>query len=151
VGLVVARSIELSAGGTAPATILTRGLARNEGTRSPLTLLMQNWEIEKMADRELIAAILTAGMLPTVEIPRSRLDHGRRPVPRAEAEAIERAIDHAFGLYRLVLNGLGVDPLSTAETGAQPQASANMTDQRSHSHRETGALWEHARSAFDPS
>jgi hypothetical protein len=26
-----------------------------------------------MADRELIAAILTAGMLPTLEIPRSRL------------------------------------------------------------------------------
>ena len=107
-----------------------------------------------MADRELIAAILTAGMLPTLEIPRSRLEGSRRPMTRAEAEAIERAVDHAFGLYRLVLNGLGVDPRSIAESGAQSQAPADTTrnlDQRSHSYTETGARWEHARSAFtDP-
>ncbi len=107
-----------------------------------------------MADRELIAAILTAGMLPTLEIPRSRLDGRPRSVTRAEAEAIERAVEHAFGLYRLVLNGLGVNPLSVAETGPQPQAPADTTrhlDQRSHSHTETGAPWEHTRSALiDP-
>jgi hypothetical protein len=107
-----------------------------------------------MADRELIAAILTAGMLPTLEIPRSRLEGRPRSVTRAEVDAIERAVDHAFGLYRLVLNGLGVDPLSIAEDGAQPQAPADVTrnlDPRSHSHPETGAPWEHTRSAFiDP-
>jgi hypothetical protein len=107
-----------------------------------------------MADRELIAAILTAGMLPTLEIPRSRLAGRPRSVTRAEADAIERAVDHAFGLYRLVLNGLGVDPLSIAETGGQPQAPADMTrnlDERSRSHAETGVPWEHTRSAFtDP-
>ena len=115
-----------------------------------------------MADRELIAAILTAGMLPALEIPRSRLDGRRgldgrrRPVAGVEAEAIECAVDHAFGLYRLVLNGLGVDPVSSVETGAQPRAPADMTenlDQRSsHAHAETEARWEHTRSAFtDPS
>jgi hypothetical protein len=107
-----------------------------------------------MADRELIAAILTAGMLPTLEIPRSRLEGSRRPMTRAEAEAIERAVDHAFGLYRLVLNGLGVDPRSIGETDAQSQAPADMTrnlGQTSHSHPETGARWEHTRSAVtDP-
>jgi hypothetical protein len=38
-----------------------------------------------MADRELIAAIRAAGMLPTLEIPRasgSRADPGHLPVPR---------------------------------------------------------------------
>ena len=75
-----------------------------------------------MADRELIAAILTAGMLPTLEIPRSRLEGRASPMTRAEADAIERAVDHAFGLYWLVLNGLGVDPVPMTETGAQPQA-----------------------------
>ena len=65
-----------------------------------------------MADRELIAAILTAGMLPTMEIPQSRAHGKGRLLTKAEAEAdaIQRAVDHAFGLYRLVLNGLGVDP-----------------------------------------
>jgi len=72
-----------------------------------------------MADRELIAAILTAGMLPTLEIPRSRLQG------TAEAHAIQCAVDHAFGLYRLVLNELGADPFaSRAEPGAQPRAAA---------------------------
>jgi hypothetical protein len=66
----------------------------------------------EMADRELIAAILTAGMLPTMEIPQSRAQGKGRPLTNAEADAIQRAVDHAFGLYRLVLNGLGVDLLA---------------------------------------
>lgn len=65
-----------------------------------------------MADRELIAAILTAGMLPTLGIPRSRLERRSRTITRAESEAIQRAVDHASGLYRLVLNELGVDPFA---------------------------------------
>ena len=152
-GLVVARAIALTAGVPIAVTILTRGFARNEGSRSPLTFSCKMES--KMADRELIAAILTAGMLPSLEIPRSRLEGRGRPVTRAEAEALQCAVDHAFGLYRLVLNGLGVDPLSIAETGAPRHAPAAMTrnlDQRSHSHAETGAPWEHTRSAFtDPS
>ena len=78
-----------------------------------------------MADRELIAAILTAGMLPTLEIPRSRLQGRSSRVTAAEAHAIQCAVDHAFGLYRLVLNELGADPFaSRAEPGAQPRAAA---------------------------
>ena len=78
-----------------------------------------------MADRELIAAILTAGMLPTLEIPPSRSQTGGGPVTRAEGEAIQRAVDHAFGVYRLVLNALGVDPVAyMAEPGAQAPAAA---------------------------
>jgi len=100
-----------------------------------------------MADRELIAAILTAGMLPTLEIPRNRVGGSPRPLiggrPRpltgAEAEDVQCAVDHAFGLYRLVLNGLGVDPFVTDKTGRQSR------------HAEAGANWEHTRSAFiDP-
>ena len=104
-----------------------------------------------MADRELIAATLTAGMLPTLEIPRSRVEGRGRLLTRAEAEAIQRAVDHAFGLYRLVLNGLGADPLSIAETGGQPRAAADVarnSDQTSQSEAEKGAPWEHARRAF---
>jgi hypothetical protein len=51
-------------------------------------------------------------MLPTLEIPQSRAQGKGRPLTTAEADAIQRAVDHAFGLYRLVLNGLGVDPLA---------------------------------------
>ena len=57
------------------------------------------------------------------------------------------AVDHAFGLYRSVLNGLGVDPLSIDETGAQPQAPADVRrnlDHTSRSHAETEALEAHA-------
>jgi hypothetical protein len=89
-----------------------------------------------MADRELIAAILTAGMLPTVEIPRSRVEGRRRPLTGAEAETVQCAVDHAFGLYRLVLNELGIDPFSVAETAGQSQSAADETrdlDQTSHS------------------
>jgi hypothetical protein len=107
-----------------------------------------------MPDRELIAAILTAGMLPTVEIPQSRAQRRRGPLTHNEAGAIQHAVDHAFGLYRLVLNGLGVDPYSMLETGAQPQPSADQTrnlNQANHPHSEPGAPWEHARSVFaDP-
>ena len=77
-----------------------------------------------MADRELIAAILTAGMLPTLEVPQSRTRRRGGPLTRTESEAIQHAVDHAFGLYRLVLNGLGVDPLAfEAKPDAQPQAA----------------------------
>jgi hypothetical protein len=101
--------------------------------RSELLLLCGVREI--MADRELIAAILTAGMLPTLEIPRSRVGGSPRPLvggrPRqltgAEAEDLQRAVDHAFGLYRLVLNGLGVDPFVKEETGP-PIESASRRD-----------------------
>jgi len=58
-----------------------------------------------MADRELIAAILTAGMLPTLEIPRSRAHGSGRPVTETEGEDIQRAVGHAVGLYRSVLEG----------------------------------------------
>ena len=63
-----------------------------------------------MDDRELIAAILTAGMLPTLEIPQSRARGRGGPVTDAEGEAIQRAVDHAFGLSRLFLNGLRATP-----------------------------------------
>jgi hypothetical protein len=65
-----------------------------------------------MDDRELIAAILTAGMLPTLPIPQSRSEGGTGPVTDAEEEAIQRAVGHAIGLYRSVLEGLGVDPFA---------------------------------------
>jgi hypothetical protein len=59
--------------------------------------------------RELIAAILTAGMLPTLRIPRTM-----RLAPRTEAEAerMLRAVAQAVDLYRSVLERLGVDPLA---------------------------------------
>jgi hypothetical protein len=63
-------------------------------------------------DRELIAAILTAGMLPTLQIPRSRSHRSSGPVTETEGEAIQRAVGHAVGLYRSVLEGLGVDPFA---------------------------------------
>jgi hypothetical protein len=79
-----------------------------------------------MADRELIAAILTAGMLPTLEIPQSRTRSRHGPLARAEADTIQHAVDHAFGVYRLVLNRLGVDPLAfEAEPTADPGAPAS--------------------------
>ena|SRR5215813_12043481 len=74
-----------------------------------------------MGDRELIAAILTAGMLPTLEIPRSRVQGRSGRLNGPEVGAIQRAIDHALGIYRLVLNGLEVDtlPFNADETAAQ--------------------------------
>jgi hypothetical protein len=89
-----------------------------------------------MADREVIAAILTAGMLPTVEIPQSRAGGRRRPLTGAEAETVQRAVDHTLGLYRLVLNELGIDPLAVAETAGQSQSASDVThnlDQTSRS------------------
>jgi hypothetical protein len=67
----------------------------------------------EMDDRVLIAAILTAGMLPTLEIPRSRAHGSGRPVTETEGEDIQRAVGHAVGLYRSVLEGLGVGPSGT--------------------------------------
>jgi hypothetical protein len=90
-----------------------------------------------MADRELIAAILTAGMLPTLEIPRSRLQGIGSRVTAAEGQAIQCAVDHAVGVYRLVLNELGADPFaSTNEPGAQPRAEVGngSTGRPEHEH-----------------
>jgi hypothetical protein len=91
-----------------------------------------------MVDRELIAAILTAGMLPTLEIPRSRLQGRSSRVTAAEGQAIQCAVDHAFGLYRLVLNELGADPFaSRPEPGAQPRAAGvgnGSTGRPEHEH-----------------
>jgi hypothetical protein len=92
-----------------------------------------------MADRELIAAILTAGMLPTLEVPQSRTQRRSGPLTRAEGEAIQHAVDHAFGLYRLVLNGLGVDPL--AFEAAQPRAAAAAARDPVWRERPVGATW----------
>jgi len=102
-----------------------------------------------MADRELIAAILTAGMLPTLEIPPSRVDGGRARLPYAEARTVQCAVDHAFGLYRLVLSGLGADPLFMTETSPQPKAPADgmrRLDETSDFQAETGRRWAHTRS-----
>ena len=104
-----------------------------------------------MADRELIAAILTAGMLPTLEIPRSRAYGSRGPLAVGEAEVIQCAVDHAFGLYRLILHEFDVDQQSKVETSRQPQARADVTrnlDQTSDPHAETGVGWKHTQSAF---
>jgi hypothetical protein len=90
-----------------------------------------------MVDRELIAAILTAGMLPTLEIPRSRLQGRSSRVTTAEGQAIQCAVDHAFGLYRLVLNELGADPFaSRPEPGVQPRAAVGngSTGRPEHEH-----------------
>jgi hypothetical protein len=74
-----------------------------------------------MDNRELIAAILTAGMLPTLEIPRSRAHGSRRPVTETEGEDIQRAVGHAVGLYRSVLEGLGVEPFAGLPGHDTPQ------------------------------
>ena len=63
-----------------------------------------------MDDRELIAAILTAGMLPTLPMPENRTP--RRAVTDEEGDRLLRAVGHAIGLYRSVLEGLGVDPFA---------------------------------------
>jgi hypothetical protein len=63
-------------------------------------------------DREPIAAILTAGMLPTLPIPQSRSESVTAPVTDAEGEAIQRSVGHAIGLNRSVLEGRGVDPFA---------------------------------------
>ena len=91
-----------------------------------------------MVDRELIAAILTAGMLPTLEIPRTRLEGRSSRVTAAEGHAIQCAVDHAFGVYRLILNELGADPFaSRLEPGAQPRAAGvgnGSTGRPGHEH-----------------
>ena len=65
-----------------------------------------------MDDRELIAAILTAGMSPILPIPLSRAEGEIGPITDTEGEAIQRAVGHAIGLYRSMLEGLGVDPFA---------------------------------------
>jgi hypothetical protein len=74
--------------------------SRNEG--------MGNAREMGMDDRELIAAILTAGMMP--KIPIARRASGR--LTEAEGETLRRAVAHAVGLYRSVLEGLGADPFT---------------------------------------
>jgi hypothetical protein len=71
------------------ATILTRVPFGNKGMRSALTVSFSNGRSE-MADRELIAAILTAGMLPTLEIPPSRSQTRSGRVTRAEGGHTKR-------------------------------------------------------------
>jgi hypothetical protein len=80
--------------------------------RSKLIPTMAATEISGVDNRELSAAILTAGMLPTLPIPRSRAEGGIGPVAEAEGAAIPLAVGHAIGLYRSVLEGLGVDPFA---------------------------------------
>ena len=43
-----------------------------------------------MADRELIAAILTVGMLPTIPVPRSRAQGRSGPVTDVEGDTMKR-------------------------------------------------------------
>ena len=62
--------------------------------RSKLIPTMAATEISGVDNRELSAAILTAGMLPTLPIPRSRAVGGIGPVIDAEGEAIQRTIGH---------------------------------------------------------
>jgi hypothetical protein len=57
-----------------------------------------------MADRELIAATLTAGMLPTVPAP-----FAADKTEREETD-ISQAVAHAVGLYRAVLEAISVKP-----------------------------------------
>jgi hypothetical protein len=45
-----------------------------------------------------------------VPIAQSRAECRCGPVTDAEGEAIQRAVGHAVGLYRVVLEGLGVNP-----------------------------------------
>ena len=91
-----------------------------------------------MPDRELVAAILTAGMLPTLEIPRTRLHGISSRVTAAEGQAIQCAVDHAVGVYRLVLNELGADPFASRnEPGARPRAAGvgnGSTGRPEHEH-----------------
>jgi hypothetical protein len=61
-----------------------------------------------MDKRELIAAILTAGMRPKISIPR----RASGQLTEAESETLRRAIAHAVRLYRSVLEGLGADPFT---------------------------------------
>ena len=55
-----------------------------------------------MADRELLAATLTAGMLPAVPAPPTS-----KKTEREEAE-ISQTVAHAVSLYRAVLEALSV-------------------------------------------
>jgi hypothetical protein len=55
-----------------------------------------------MADRELLAATLTADMLPALPVP-----GGHDPTEREETD-FSQAVAHAISLYRSVLEALGV-------------------------------------------
>jgi hypothetical protein len=60
-----------------------------------------------MDNREIIAAILTAGMLPTLPVPGS---FQRGPPTESEEEELQRTIGHAISLYRAVIEGLRLQP-----------------------------------------
>jgi hypothetical protein len=62
-----------------------------------------------MDDRKLIAAIITAGMLPILPIPESRTPSGA--VTDEEGDGLLRAVGHAVGLYRSVLEGVWGGPI----------------------------------------
>ena len=57
-----------------------------------------------MADRELLAATLTAGMLPTLPVPGDD-----DPTEREETD-FSQAVAHAVSLYRAVLDALSLRP-----------------------------------------
>jgi hypothetical protein len=57
-----------------------------------------------MADRELLAATLTAGMLPALPV-----RGGHNPTEREETD-FSQAVAHAVSLYRSVLEALSVRP-----------------------------------------
>ena len=56
-----------------------------------------------MADRELIAATIVAGMLPTVAAPGGQLS-------QKDEVRIHEVVAHAVALYRAVLDALTVEP-----------------------------------------
>jgi hypothetical protein len=56
-----------------------------------------------MADNELTAAILAAGMLPVLAVPDIAANGG---LQQRDQEQLIRSIQHAVGLYRAILEGL---------------------------------------------
>ena len=78
-----------------------------------------------MADRELIAAILTVGMLPTIPVRRSRARGRSGPVTDVEGDAMNRREGHALGFFRSLLEGLGVDPFANLRGDAAAVSGPN--------------------------
>jgi hypothetical protein len=60
-----------------------------------------NFESHNMDETHIIAAILTAGMLPTKTAPRPEFNE------QAKVEELEPAVDHAVRLFQLVAEALG--------------------------------------------
>ena len=78
-----------------------------------------------MTDKELIAAILAAGLLPPVPVP-DRTENGY--IDPQEGRRLVRAMSHAVGLYRGILEGLGTDALPSKDRvvalGGQPEPAS---------------------------